>query len=106
MSAIHLTAENFKQEILEAQTPAVVDFWAEWCGPCKMMGPILDEAADALSGKAKVAKVNVDQAQDLALEYNVMSIPTLVFFKQGKVVDQSIGVISKEQLLERVQKLL
>lgn len=105
MGAIHLTGENFKQEILDAQMPAVVDFWAQWCGPCKMMGPIIDEVADELSTKAKVAKVNVDQAQDLAVQYSVMSIPTLVFFKDGKVVDQTIGVISKEQLVERLNKL-
>ncbi|MDP8265772.1 MAG: thioredoxin [Candidatus Aceula meridiana] len=106
MPAIHLTEQNFEQEILKSDVPAVVDFWAEWCGPCKMMGPIIDEVADELSGKIKVAKVNVDEAQSLAMKYSVMSIPTLIFFKEGNVADQAVGVVAKEQLVERVNKLL
>ena len=106
MAAIHLNEQNFEQEVLKADVPAVVDFWAEWCGPCKMMEPIIDEVADELSGKVKVAKVNVDEAQGLAVKYNVMSIPTLVFFKGGDIADQSVGVVAKEQLIERINKLL
>jgi len=106
MAAIHLTEQNFEQEVLKGNVPTVVDFWAEWCGPCKMMGPIIDEVADELSGKVKVAKVNVDEAQSLAMKYNVMSIPTLIFFKDGKVADQSVGVVAKGQLVDRINKLL
>ncbi|HBR14822.1 MAG TPA: thioredoxin, partial [Candidatus Omnitrophica bacterium] len=77
-------------------------FWAEWCGPCRMIGPIVDEISQDLTGKLKVVKVNVDEAQELAASYNIMSIPTLLLFKGGESVDQIVGAMSKDQLLERI----
>jgi thioredoxin 1 len=102
MSVIELNDENFKKEVLEYQGTAIVDFFAEWCGPCKMMGPIFDETAEAAGEKAKFCKLNVDGAQKTAMEYGVMSIPTLIVFKNGKKVDQMTGVQSKEVLLEKI----
>jgi len=104
MGALHLTEQDFQQEVLESSTPVLVDFWAEWCGPCRMMGPIIDEAANDLSGKIKVGKVNVDEAQDLAARYGIMSIPALLVFKDGKVVEQFAGAMPKEQLIARLKK--
>jgi len=106
MGACHLTEQNFEQEVIGSDVPVLVDFGAEWCGPCKMMGPIVDELADELAGKAKVGKVNVDEAQGLAVKYEVMSIPTLILFKNGEAVDQSVGAMAKDQLLERINKNL
>ncbi|MDP8264996.1 MAG: thioredoxin [Candidatus Aceula lacicola] len=106
MGACHLTEQNFEQEVIGSDVPVLVDFGAEWCGPCKMMGPIVDELADELAGKAKVGKVNVDEAQGLAVKYGVMSIPTLILFKNGEAVDQSVGAMAKDQLLERINKNL
>jgi len=106
MAAFHLTEQSFEQEVIHSDIPVLVDFWAEWCGPCKMMGPIVDELADELAGKTKVGKVNVDEAQGLAVKYAVMSIPTLILFKNGEAVDQAVGAMGKEQLLERINKNL
>jgi len=106
MGALHLTEQNFEQEAISSDIPVLVDFGAEWCGPCKMMGPIVDELADELDGKVKVGKVNVDEAQTLAVKYGVMSIPTLILFKNGEAVDQAVGAMAKDQLLERINKNL
>jgi len=106
MGALHLTEHDFQQEVLESSTPVLVDFWAEWCGPCRMMGPIVDEAANDLSGKVKVGKINVDEAQDLAARYGIMSIPALLVFKGGKVVEQFAGAMPKEQLVQRLKKYI
>jgi thioredoxin 1 len=106
MALVHLTQNNFTQEVLKSQLPVLVDFWAEWCGPCRMIAPIVDEIAYEYTGKLKVAKLNVDEAQEVAMTYSVMSIPTLILFKQGKPVDQVVGVLSKEQLVSRINKNL
>ena len=91
MSEINLNASNFEQEVLKSNIPVLVDFWAPWCGPCRMVAPILSELAIKYEGTVKVAKVNVDEAQDLAISFNVSSIPTMILFKDGKAVAQRVG---------------
>lgn len=103
MGALHVNEANFEAEVLKSSTPVLVDFWAEWCGPCKMVAPILDELAGELSGKLKIVKVNVDEAGDLAAQYSIMSIPTMIVFKGGKPVNQIVGAMSKQQLLSKLQ---
>jgi len=102
MSVIHITEKNFDSEVKNSTVPVLVDFWAEWCGPCKMISPIVEEIASDLQGKLKVAKVNVDEAQELAARHNIMSIPTLLIFKEGEAVDMVVGAMGKDQLLERI----
>lgn len=93
-----LSDSNFDQEVLKSSTPVVVDFWAEWCGPCKMIAPMLEELAGEYAGKVKIGKLNTDHARELAAQYRINSIPTLLFFKAGQVVDQVIGLKSKKEL--------
>ena len=100
MAVLDVVDNNFESEVLKSEIPVLVDFWAEWCGPCKMIGPIVSEIGEELSGKLKVAKVNVDDAQELAGKYQIMSSPTLVIFKGGEVVEQIVGAVPKEQILE------
>lgn len=95
-----LNGDNFEGEVLNSKVPVLVDFYADWCGPCKMMAPIVENLATELDGKGKVGKVNVDENQDLAIKYNVMSIPTLIIFKDGKEVKRFVGVRDKEELLK------
>ena len=102
MSVIHATEESFAQEI--ASGLVLVDFYADWCGPCKMIAPVLDELATELEGTAKIVKVNVDNCPAVAAEYKVMSIPTLILFENGEEAQKSIGLISKEELLELINK--
>jgi thioredoxin 1 len=100
-----LTQENFAKEVLQASSPVLVDFWAEWCGPCKMIAPVLDELAEEYGGRAKIGKVNIDEQQGLAAEYGVRAIPTLLVFNNGQVADQMVGARSKRDLkasLDRV----
>ncbi len=103
MAVITLTKDNFESEVLKSDQPVLVDFWATWCGPCKMVSPIVDEIADEYSD-IKVGKVNVDDEQELASQYGVMSIPTLLLVKDGEVADTSVGAVPKEQLLKFIGK--
>jgi len=100
------TEENFQKEVLESDIPVVVDFWAVWCGPCKMLAPTLDQVSAEFEGKAKVGKVNVDENQQLAAQYGIMSIPTVMIFKDGKVAEQFIGVQPKGVYVDALQKHL
>lgn len=99
MSIVNLTRNNFKTEVMQSDKTVLIDFWAEWCGPCRMMSPVIDEVAETLSD-VKVCKVNVDEASDLASMFGIESIPTLVVIKNGQTVNKSIGLISKEQVLK------
>lgn len=103
MSETAVTAENFEQEVLQSDVPVIVDFWAEWCVPCKMIHPILDEISSEYDGKLKVVKIDVDNQGELASQYNVVSIPTLLLFKDGGVVNQQIGAGPK-QTIEKLFK--
>ena len=106
MGATHVTQQNFEGEVLKSSVPVLVDLWAEGCGPYKMIAPIVDELADELSDKLKVTKLNVDDAQEIAAKYNIMSIPTLLIFKGGEPVEQIVGAMSKDQLLEKINPQL
>ena len=105
-SVIKLDESNFDREVTQGDKPVIVDFWAEWCGPCKMIAPLLDEIAREKAGSLKVAKVNVDENQSLSLKYNIRAIPALLFFKNGQLRDQVTGVTSKKDLLNRVDALV
>jgi thioredoxin 1 len=105
--ALTLTQENFSEEVLKSDVPVLVDFWAPWCGPCKVQGPIVEELSAEYEGKpAKIAKVNVDENAALASQYGVMSIPTLMVFKGGQPVDQLVGLQQKDTLKERLEKAM
>lgn len=103
--ALHLDESTFESEVLQSDLPALVDFWAPWCGPCQMMGPTIDKLAGDYEGKAVVAKVNVDNSPDLASKYGIRSIPALLFFKNGEVVDQLVGVQSEDTLKKKLDSL-
>ena len=104
-TVIKLDESNFDREVTQDDKPVIVDFWAEWCGPCKMIAPLLDEVAREKAGSVKVAKVNVDENQSLSLKYNIRAIPALLFFKNVQLRDQVTGVTSKKDLLNRVNAL-
>lgn len=100
------TDSNFDMEVLKSDLPVLVDFWAPWCGPCRMVGPIVEQLATELQGKLKVVKVNTDENQSVAVRYGIRSIPTLGIFKDGKVVDSVIGAVPKQYLQDKVQPFL
>jgi thioredoxin 1 len=104
-TVIKLDESNFDRELTQDDKPLIVDFWAEWCGPCKMIAPLLDEIAREKAGAVKVAKVNVDESQSLSFKYNIRAIPALLFFKNGQLRDQVTGVTSKKDLLNRLDAL-
>ena len=102
---VTLTDTNFKEEVLDSMMPVLVDFWAEWCGPCKMVAPILDDLATEYDGKVKIGKVNIDEFQGLASEYGVRAIPTLLIFKDGQVADQIVGLRTKRDFKSKLDKV-
>jgi thioredoxin 1 len=104
--ALEVGTDNFEQEVLQSEVPVLVDFWAEWCGPCRMIAPTLDKIGERYAGRLKVVKVNVDNAQDLAAKYGVMSIPNLKFFKGGNVVDEVVGAVPEATLAAKVDTVL
>jgi len=103
---IHLTDTDFEQEVLKSTIPVLVDFWAPWCMPCQIVGPIVEEIAGEYEGKVKVCKLNVDEGRNTASRYGIMSIPTLILFKNGKVVDKVIGAVPKEQISSKIDNVL
>ena len=100
----HVTDSNFDQEVLKSDLPTLVDFWAPWCGPCKAIGPVIDEMADTYSGKIKIAKMNVDENPETPGKFGIRAIPTLIFFKNGEVADQVTGAVGKTQLVAMIEK--
>lgn len=106
MSDVTLNKENFGEEVLKSDLPVLVDFWATWCSPCQMVAPIVEEIAKKYEGKIKVGKVNVDENQELAAKFAIMSIPTFLIFKKGKIVSQFLGLQSKEKFKEEIEKVL
>ena len=105
MNEIELTVENFEKEVINSELPVMVDFWAAWCGPCRMLAPTVAEIANEYAGKIKVGKVNVDEQMDLAIKYNTVSIPTVIFFKDGKVVNTLIGLRDKSEFTDFIKTL-
>lgn len=103
---INFTDENFKKEVLGSDLPVLVDYWAPWCGPCKMITPVVEELAKEFEGKVKIGKVNVDDSPKIATQYGIMSIPTLMFFKNGKVSDQITGALNKQALKKKIEENL
>ena len=103
MSVIKVTSKNFEEEVAKSNVPVLLDFWASWCGPCKMVSPIVDEVAKEVEGRVKVGKINVDEEQELAKSFSIMSIPTLIVINNGKLVNQAVGVRSKEEILDMIK---
>ena len=103
---LHLKTNEFDKEVLKSSQPVLVDFSATWCGPCQMMGPVMEKLATEFEGKVKVAKVDIDECSDLATKYNIMSVPSMLFFKNGEIKDQVVGAVPAEHLSEKLNSLL
>lgn len=103
--ALQITDENFK-EVLESGKPMVLDFWAEWCGPCRMVSPIIDEVAEEYAGKVNIGKMDVDQNNEICAQFSIRNIPTLLFFKDGQLVDKHVGALQKAALVQKIEALL
>lgn len=103
---IEITDSNFEEVVLKADKPVLVDFWAEWCGPCRMVGPVVEELANEYSGKAVIGKVDVDNNPEVSMKFGIRNIPALLFFKDGEIVDKQIGAVPKSVLAEKLDKQL
>lgn len=106
MAALVVDKTNFDREVLQSDIPVLVDFWAEWCVPCKMVAPIVERLSERYAGRLKIAKLDVDSNQELAIQYQVMSIPTLLFFRGGQVVDRIIGAVGEQAIIQKIEALL
>ncbi len=106
MSEVRLTEDNWEKEVLNSEIPVLVDFWAPWCGPCRMVAPIVSELAEEYAGKLKVGKLNTDEEPGIAVRYGIMSIPTLMIFKNGSVADQIIGAVPKEYFIQKLEQVI
>ena len=104
--ALEITTQNFEEMVLKSDKPVLIDFWAEWCGPCRMVGPIVDDLHDDYQGKAIIGKVNVDEEQEVAAKYGIRNVPTILFFKNGEIVDKSVGVAPKADLAKKIDALI
>ncbi|MFN8237068.1 MAG: thioredoxin [Chitinophagales bacterium] len=100
--AVEITNDNFKEKVLDTKGVTLIDFWAEWCGPCRLIGPVVEELSKEYDGKATIGKLNVDENRDVAAQYGIMSIPTLLFFKDGQLIDKHVGVASKGDLKKKL----
>ncbi len=103
---ININDSNFEEEVLKSEGFVLVDFWAPWCGPCKMMGPVIEGLAEEFEGKIKIRKINVDESPESAGKYEILSIPAFKFFKDGKVIDEMVGLHSKESIVEKINNLI
>ena len=103
---VHVNDQNFQQEVLESDRPVMIDFSASWCGPCKLLAPIVEELAETYDGKLKVAKIDVEEAQQTALQYGVLSVPTLLFLKDGEVAEQIVGNVARQKIEEHIARVL
>ena len=101
-----INTDSFEAEVLKSELPVLVDFWAPWCGPCKALNPILEKVENEVGGKIRIVKVNIDESPEIASKYSIMSIPTLLFFKDGTVMEQLVGLVQKDKILEKVNKLI
>jgi thioredoxin 1 len=103
---VEITESNFNEDVLGSDIPVVVDFWAEWCAPCKLLSPIIDELADEYNGKVKFGKLNVDQNQQISIKYGIRSIPTLIVFKNGEAAEQMVGFLPKQSIIDKINPFL
>ncbi len=104
--ALELTDSNFEELVIKSDKPVIVDFWAEWCGPCRMVGPIVQEIGEDFDGKATVGKLDVDSNPDVTMKYGIRNIPTILFFKNGEIADKQVGAVAKSVLVEKLEALL
>lgn len=104
--ALEITDANFEEQVMKSDVPVILDFWAEWCGPCRMVGPIVNEIGEEYEGKAKVGKVNVDENPEVTGKFGIRNIPTIIFFKNGEVADKQVGAVPKQVLTGKLEKLL